>query len=397
LEKGKSIRCEICEYIPFKEGLLLAIGLLGGTFDPVHNAHICLAQLAKEQLGLEDIILIPTGDPPHKAPRASGEMRLAMTRMAAEEAGFTVSDIEVKREGRTYTVDTLRALHAAGGDRRFVYIIGTDTLYQLPNWREFETVKTLTEFAVIRRVGEDVANAREWADSIGAKVHFIEVDAPDISSTQVRLCIQRDEDISHLVPGCVEKYIREHNLYAPRADLLEKLQETLQPRRYMHTLGVIDTAVRLAPGYGINERQAFLAAALHDCAKSMTAEEMFDLTGADDTWKLYPQTLHAWAGEILAERDYNVFDPEVLIAIRRHTTADRVMTPLDMLIYVADAIEPGRRMIPGLRELRQLAEEDLTAAAKRCAESSYQYNLGAGRTVHPDTLKFLNVEMEDEV
>lgn len=85
-----------------------------------------------------------------------------------------------------------------------------------------------------------------------------------------------------------------------------------------------------------------------------------------------------WAGEILAERDYNVFDPEVLSAIRKHTTAHAVMTMLDMLVYVADAIEPGRKVFTGLNTLRALAARDLVAAAHKCAESSYRYNLSAG-------------------
>ncbi len=374
----------------------MAIGILGGTFDPVHNAHIAVAQLAMRQLNLENVLFLPAGDPPHKHARASRWARMEMVRLAVAQTGFSSCDIEVVREGTTYTVDTLRTLRARYPQAEFFYIIGTDTLYQLPSWRCFAQVKELTQFAVVRRVGEDVAHAHAFAKSIGIRAAFIEIDAPPISSTDVRLRIQRAQSIDGLLPESVCMYIYETGQYAPSAHIMEQLRRALPIRRFEHTLGVIDTAVSLAARYGVNERQAYLAAALHDCAKGMTTEQMFVLTHAGPEWQQYPQTLHAWAGEILAERDYNVFDPEVLSAIRKHTTAHAVMTMLDMLVYVADAIEPGRKVFTGLNTLRALAARDLVAAAHNCAESSYRYNLSAGRTVHPDTLKFLGIETEEE-
>ena len=373
----------------------MAIGILGGTFDPVHNAHLAVAQLAQRQLGLDSVLFLPVGNPPHKRARASRWARMEMVRLAVAPAGFLCSDLEIARPGTTYTVETLRALRERDARAEFVYIIGTDTLYQLPLWRNFEEVKTLTRFAVVRRVGEDVAHARAFAASRGVRADFIEIDAPPISSTDVRLRVQRAQSISGLLPDNVRMYIYETGQYAPAADMMERLQGALPARRMEHTLGVIDTAVSLAPRYGLRERQAYLAAALHDCAKGMNIDQMFSLTGAGPEWRQYPQTLHAWAGEILAESEYNVFDPEVLSAIRKHTTASSEMSALDMLIYVADAIEPGRKAYPGLHALRMLAARDLAAAARECAESSYQYNKSAGRAVHPDTLKFLGIEKEE--
>lgn len=156
----------------------MAIGILGGTFDPVHNAHIAVAQLAMRQLNLENVLFLPAGDPPHKHARASRWARMEMVRLAVAQTGFSSCDIEVTREGTTYTVDTLRALHARYPQAEFFYIIGTDTLYQLPSWRCFAQVKELTQFAVVRRVGEDVAHAHAFAKSIGIRAAFIEIDAP---------------------------------------------------------------------------------------------------------------------------------------------------------------------------------------------------------------------------
>ena len=156
----------------------MAIGILGGTFDPVHNAHIAVAQLAMRQLNLENVLFLPAGDPPHKHARASRWARMEMVRLAVAQTGFSSCDIEVVREGTTYTVDTLRTLRARYPQAEFFYIIGTDTLYQLPSWRCFAQVKELTQFAVVRRVGEDVAHAHAFAKSIGIRAAFIEIDAP---------------------------------------------------------------------------------------------------------------------------------------------------------------------------------------------------------------------------
>ncbi|MBQ5510289.1 MAG: nicotinate-nicotinamide nucleotide adenylyltransferase, partial [Prevotella sp.] len=131
---------------------LIRTGILGGTFDPIHKAHTSIAMLAKEALALDEIWLLPDGDPPHKRIQAGGEDRLRMAELAARGyPGFRAIDIEVRRQGTTYTVDTLRQLRAESPERMFVYIIGGDTLDKLPFWHEAEALPALCEIAVIAR------------------------------------------------------------------------------------------------------------------------------------------------------------------------------------------------------------------------------------------------------
>ena len=132
------------------------IGILGGTLDPVHLGHTALLRMAKEQLALSTAILLPDGDPPHKHCHAVAEDRLWMAKLAAGDE-FTVSDMEVRREGATYTVDTLRRLRAQEPESELVYIIGADTLPNLVTWREYKEVFRLCTFAAARRGGEKEA------------------------------------------------------------------------------------------------------------------------------------------------------------------------------------------------------------------------------------------------
>ncbi|NLO15961.1 MAG: nicotinate-nicotinamide nucleotide adenylyltransferase, partial [Clostridiales bacterium] len=114
----------------------MRIGLMGGTFDPIHWGHIHMAKAAADELALDKVIFLPDGDPPHKAPQTPGAFRLRMAQLAAElDPRFDSSDRELRRKGRTYTVDTLEEYKALCPDRRMIYIVGSDTLRLFPSWR----------------------------------------------------------------------------------------------------------------------------------------------------------------------------------------------------------------------------------------------------------------------
>ncbi len=199
------------------------IGLLGGTFDPVHMGHLILARDAREAQGLDEVWLMPAGQPAHKLDRAtvSAEHRLAMVEAAvADEPGLAVCPLEVERAGTTYTVDTLRMLTGEYPDVDWTYIIGADTLPLLVTWREIEEVLTLCSFACVRRPGmpddpEGLAASIElpapWPERLVAGLftgHRIE-----ISSSEIRKRLASGQSIRYLVPESVETYIRAHNLY----------------------------------------------------------------------------------------------------------------------------------------------------------------------------------------
>ena len=203
-----------------------------------------------------------------------------------------------------------------------------------------------------------------------------------------------------LVPEGVSTYIREKGLYLcdySEAEILERLRSTITLHRYHHTLGVADTAQRLAERYGVDPMRARLAGLLHDCAKSMPYGEMRKIVSENvpDTDELEldaEPVLHAPAGMVVAGRDYGVKDPSILQAIRRHTLGGAGMTAMDALIYVSDFIEPGRRPFPGLEDVRQLAERDIFAAMRMSARLSSGYLIAHGQKPHPKTQSILNDE-----
>ena len=194
------------------------IGLMGGSFNPIHLAHVHLAREALAGGWADEVVFLPTGNPPHKrAGLADKEDRYAMTALAVRgEARMSVSRVEIDREGTIYTVDTLGLLHAAQPDCTFVYLIGADTLFQLETWRRIGEVITLCEFLVCMRPGEDEAAAQRAAQdwrSRGAKIHFMNAPTMEISSTAVRQRLAAGLGADDLLPPAVADYIRAHALY----------------------------------------------------------------------------------------------------------------------------------------------------------------------------------------
>ena len=381
----------------------MKIGILGGTLDPVHNGHIDIALAAMSALGLDRVALMPSGDPPHKT-RASDKLdRLRMAELATEgHEGLYASDLEIRRSGPTYTVDTLSALTVEHPEVEWVYILGADALNKLDTWREFPRIARLCAFAAVSRPGCDEDLARLRARAIGScyhtRVDLLNVSGPPLSSTSVRKRVAEGLPVDGCVPPRVADYIRERGLYLCKygeAQILERLKGMLTDRRFTHTLGVADTAERLAPRCGVDVRRARLAGLLHDCAKSMPLEDMRAMVAEHlpdlDAEELETRAiLHAPAGMVLARNLFGVRDPSILSAIRKHTVGDGSMSPMDALIYVSDFIEPGREPFPGLDKARKLAEKDIYRAMCCCAQLTAKHLKSRGQHMHPRTQALLN-------
>jgi nicotinate-nucleotide adenylyltransferase len=203
-----------------------AVGLLGGSFNPIHIGHLIVARSVRERLGLSRVVLIPSAIPPHKTRHdlASPKDRLAMTRIAAEgEPGFEVSDLELRRDGPSYTFDTVCALRdALGPQARLYWIIGGDTLPELRSWYRVAELVQLCEFVTAVRPGYE---SPDLAGLLGvlsrADVERLErgiVNTPfiDISATDIRARVRDGRSIRYLVPDPVREYIEREDLY--RAD-----------------------------------------------------------------------------------------------------------------------------------------------------------------------------------
>jgi nicotinate-nucleotide adenylyltransferase len=196
----------------------LRVGILGGAFNPPHIGHLVCAQEVVLQLALERMLLVPTGQAPHREIEQDpgGEARLEMCELGVDEDDrFEVSRAEIEREGPSYTVETLRALHEEGPDDELFLLLGGDQAADLPKWHEPEEVLKLATVAVVPRTGfHREAIAVKIASVKGAAaVRFFDMPRIDVSSSLVRRRVGEGKPIRYLVPDKVEAYIDEHGLY----------------------------------------------------------------------------------------------------------------------------------------------------------------------------------------
>ena len=200
------------------------IGVMGGTFDPIHHGHLVAAEEARWQFDLDQVVFVPTGRPWQKPVGVSpAEDRYRMTVLAtASNPAFTVSRLEVDHRGPTYTVDTLRRLRAAqpAGTRLF-FITGADAVLQILTWKEPDQVLALAEFIAATRPGFDLDRLIAQVPGAAGRVHRIEIPALAISSSDLRSRVARGAPVQYLVPDGVARYIQDHALYrgpaAPQA------------------------------------------------------------------------------------------------------------------------------------------------------------------------------------
>lgn len=215
---------------------LRRLGVLGGTFDPIHLGHLRAGEAAAAALGLDEIRVIPAHDPPHRTldPRASAFHRFALVALALEgRTGWRLSDAELLRTGPSYTAYTLKALHAEGWSAsQIFFILGSDALAEIATWYDFPAVLDAANFAVIARPGTTLDQAttrtsavsqrvREVAAASGAMlprgpetgIFLIETKTPEISSSDIRRRLAAGQSIEDLVPPTVARYIHTHHLY----------------------------------------------------------------------------------------------------------------------------------------------------------------------------------------
>jgi nicotinate-nucleotide adenylyltransferase len=224
------------------------IGILGGTFDPVHVGHVDTARAAREALDLERVILMPSGTPPHRQyqPAASPEHRYAMTRLAAGEAdGLDASDLELGVEGPSYTADTLARLHQSGiQPSQIFFITGADAFAEIHTWSRFPDVLDMAHFVAVSRPGHPATALPRLLPALAARmaagnltplvasnlrIFLVQAETRDVSSTGIRRRLAAGESIQGMVPASVEAYIRDHGLYT----------------RDTSTDGILDAAGRL--------------------------------------------------------------------------------------------------------------------------------------------------------
>ena len=367
------------------------------------------ARQAAEALKLDKLLLIPTRVPPHKALTedvAGPEHRLEMTRFAVQALNLDgvaeASDLELRREGKSYTLDTLREIRALYPKGELFLLLGTDMFLTFHQWRHREEIAKLCTLCAFHRsaldsAGDFASQKRRLERKFGAHVKFVDLqEVVDISSTRLRQMLPAGQGREFLAPAVYGCILRE-GLYGTNADLrrlsLEDLRcvalSMLDPRRIPHVLGTEETAAALALRWGADEESARRAALLHDCTKKFDKELQLALCRQygiepDAAERREGKLLHAITGAAVAYADFGV-SGEVRDAIRWHTTGKADMTLLEKIIYLADYIEPTRDFCD-LTELRRLAFEDLDGALLLGFTMAVEDLAKKGMPVHPNSV-----------
>ncbi|PPF79850.1 nicotinate-nucleotide adenylyltransferase [Rathayibacter rathayi] len=186
------------------------IGVMGGTFDPIHHGHLVAASEVAQSFDLDEVVFVPTGQPWHKKTVTSAEHRYLMTVIAtASNPSFTVSRVDIDRVGTTYTIDTLRDIHAAHPDAELFFITGADAVAQILSWKDYDELWELAHFVAVSRPGH-VLNVSGLP---AQDVSLLEIPALAISSTDCRRRVNRGHPVWYLVPDGVVQYISKHHLY----------------------------------------------------------------------------------------------------------------------------------------------------------------------------------------
>lgn len=360
------------------------IGLYGGTFDPPHMGHIVCAEETRKMLSLDEVWFIPTYQPVFKRDQfvTPANHRLRMVELAIQDnPHFVLSTIETDRGGDTYTIDTLRTLRQEdlekGVQNEYFFICGADAVLTLPKWKNSRELVELATFVGVGRPGSSSLLGSPEADALKAftdKVSVIEIDAVDVSSSEVRQNVKDKESIQGMVPELVEEYIMSNKLYTNQFELSEfayqktdmadvksfedpfckesyeqmrsLLKKRVKSSRYEHSVSVAKTAKKLAEAYGYDANVARMAGLLHDWDKALSNERLenrivdYGIPVDQQTIKTSPQVLHGMTAACVLREQFPQFGEEVFQSIYRHTVAAKDMSDLDMIVFCADKLEP---------------------------------------------------------
>lgn len=372
----------------------MKIGILGGTFDPIHNTHISMAREALSQLNLDKVFLMPSFCPPHKNSSLVTNERHRVNMVKLAVAGLdniSYSDFELKNR-LSYTADTLTALKQQHPKDELFFIIGGDSISTFISWYHPEIILEKANLVVVKRndvtlsaVEDNIAKIRKTFNiHSDKKIFLLDTDISSISSSFIRN--NNIEECKSMLPKEVYEYIRDSGLYMGEnkncswtvSEIDNDLKKLLSPHRYSHTLGVALTSKEMAENYGVNPNTAYLAGLLHDCAKYYTNEELLNTCKKNNipvtqAEKNAPYLLHGKVGAFVAKRKYHIEDETVLSAITWHTTGKPQMTKLEQIVFCADYIEPGRDKQPNLAYLRGISMKNLDLLTFKIMSDTLNY------------------------
>jgi len=381
----------------------MRIAIYGGSFNPPHIGHAEAARAAYKALKPDKFLIIPTNTPPHKELEEnspSPEQRLEFCRLAfGDIPGAEVSDMELRREGKSYTADTVDALLEQYPGAELCIVMGTDMFLSFRSWYRWQHMLEKCTLAVLSREDFDRREIENFKAELekenGAKVILIPHQPLPMSSTEIRERLRRGLGSDDLCQGVYECIIR--NGYYDAKPELSWLRQMVMPylkeNRIAHVTGVESQAVMLAMRWGADPDTAAVAGILHDITKAQNKEKQLKLCEKygiilENAERENPALLHARTGAALAKERFGISD-EIYEAIRWHTTGKPDMSTLEKIIYLADYTEPTRDF-EGVEELRELSFEDLDKAMALGLEMSIEDLTERGKPIFHDTMDAYN-------
>ena len=379
----------------------MRIGIYGGAFNPIHKGHVKLAEEVKTKANLDKIIIMPSGVSPHKSSNSLIESthRLEMCNLAFEGEDYIISDLEIKREGKSYTVDTVTELKKIYPDDELYLIMGSDMLLSFHRWYRYEDILSMVTICATTRQGDiSLDELKAYShDMLGKETIVIDFEPFECSSTKVRNALMSADDrVADMLPEKVHSYIIEKGLYTDGYTSIRKLlRKKLDDYRYIHSLGVADSARELAKIYGADEEKAYFAGLLHDVAKNTPKDEQLRLMEnggitLSEEEKNNPALWHAMAGECYLKLHMGITDPEFLGSVRYHTTGKAGMSLMEKIIYVADYIS-AERNYPDVDVMRDLSlNHSLEEASLYSLIYTFNKQTKLQGIIHPDSVEYYN-------
>lgn len=374
----------------------MKIGVFGGAFDPPHNEHINLCLAAKEELGLDKVIIVPSGLQPHKSSEVSPNMRYDMIKVAARNHKcLIVDDTEVKYSRVGYAIDILPLLHIKYGE--FIYIIGGDSFVNINNWMRPDIILSSYPIAVVAR-GNHRCEINKlinyYQELYNSDIKLLNYRAEQISSSLVRAKLKLNENVQGIISDNVYEMIRHNNLYSNYRDMVDKVKSMLSKTTYHHTVRTIMKALEFNQAINLPFEKVFVSCLLHDISKETPLDDRYRYAvpmKAENS-----PVMHAFQGVGIAEQVFKIEDREIVNAIKYHTTGRAKMTKLEILVYIADLLEEGREF-PEVEGLRRIVAEDFILGFLSCVEHHYKYLINTGKSIYPLTEECYNYYIKKEL
>ncbi len=346
----------------------MKIGFFGGSFDPIHYGHLILAEQLINEAALDKVIFVPNFVSPNSAHnmKASPEDRINLIKLAiADNPKLDVSDIELKHNKLCYMDEDMKEFKKLYPADDLYVITGQDAFMRIEKWHNYEQFIVENKFLIGKRPGLNTKDLFGLFKELfsrfkGLQLDFFDIPEIDLSSVLIQNKIKAGKSIKYLMPDSCIEYIDNNNLYDA---LIPKLRQFVASKvkdsRYKHTVGVVSTAKKLAIRYDVDLKKTEIAAWFHDAFRDAGNLEH---------------------GPIAAKKIQEIFgvnDPEIIEAIKNHTTGHPNMSKLEKIIYIADSLEPGRDF-PYVDELRKIMYVDLDRCLYELMIHTREYVLSIG-------------------